>query len=130
MRNVVIEDLVYLVGQRVRIAFHLHKKCFSIRDESSMRVVGYAKEIVLRDVTFLVSQSGRTRVLREKKKNVHAYVAGIYVHASNQNEELGIHIGEAYYNPYRTSSFVDRATFEPLSHAPMAWCKDGKVYYS
>lgn len=58
--------------------------------------------IALEDVVFKVSEAGRQRVLREKRKNVHAGVLGTV---------LGIPVlqpaDKAFYNPYKYDSFVD-----------------------
>jgi len=40
------------------------------------RVVGWASTVLLSDVTPKVSEAGRQRVLREKRKNVHAGMGG------------------------------------------------------
>lgn len=114
-------------SQLVLIAFHLHKRCFSIRLAATRKVIGYADKVVVRDVGFIVSSSGRIRVLRERKKNVHAFVRGKY-------EQLEQSIStqqwrEAYYNPYQVEGFVDRETREPIRFADMAVCEGGKVYY-
>jgi len=70
-------------------------------DKKSRRVSFHTNEIVLKDVKFIVSQSGRERVLREKKKNVHAFVEGIIASASYVlNKEPNV-----FYNPYRFDSF-------------------------
>ncbi|NCZ81434.1 MAG: hypothetical protein EBY05_03785 [Actinobacteria bacterium] len=56
---------------------------------------------MLKDVKFIVSQSGRERVLREKKKNVHAFVEGIISSESYVlNKEANV-----FYNPYCFNSF-------------------------
>jgi hypothetical protein len=59
---------------RVEVYYNLHKKCFSIRHKGI--VISHANTVKLADVTFVVRKAGRERVLREKKKNVHAFVRG------------------------------------------------------
>lgn len=39
-------------------------------------VVFHAKSLLLSDVRFIVGEKGRQRVLKERQKNVHAYVEG------------------------------------------------------
>lgn len=114
-------------GQRVSIAFHLHKKCFSIRHAATRKVIGYTDRIVLREVSFPISTAGRLRVLREKKKNVHAFVQGYYDAREQYSDQVAFR--EAYYNPYRVSAFVDRETLEPIGTADLVLCENGKVYY-
>ncbi|WP_239631644.1 hypothetical protein [Paenibacillus sp. H1-7] len=117
-------------GQIVRIAYHAVKRCFSIRDAKTRRVIGYTDRIVLRNVSFVVSQAGRERVLREREKNVHAYVIGLFEPKLQQlsRERDGCE-AEAYYNPYYTLSFVNKSTKEPLSCADLAICEERHVYY-
>ena len=59
---------------RVQVYYNLHKKCLSIRYKG--KVIEHAREVTLTDARFHVQPAGRARVLREKKKNVHAYVSG------------------------------------------------------
>lgn len=64
---------------RVFTYFNLHKKCWSIKaleGEFKGRVIAHAKRVILKDCTFKVSEAGRQRVLRTKRKNVHAGVVG------------------------------------------------------
>ena len=65
------------------------------------------------DAQFKVSEKGRQRVLREQKKNVHAYVVGTWV--SEFVPRLPIKL--ATYNPYKYSSFVDAHSKKPLAKA-------------
>lgn len=123
-RDCLIED-----GQLIRIAYHLHKHCFSIRDAGTRRVIGYADRIIIRNARFIVSQCGRTRVLRDRRKNVHAFVQGEYWSELQRLRLEDAKYREAYYNPYRTVTFVDRSTFEPLNDAQVVLCDQKKVYY-
>ncbi|BBI31155.1 hypothetical protein [Cohnella abietis] len=122
------EILALEEGQTILIAYHLYKRCFSIRNANTRKVIGYTDRIVICNVRFLVSLSGRERVLRENKKNVHAYVKGEYAELQNISIDDG-DVRQAYYNPYFTPAFVDRITIEPIQCADMAICEDGKVFY-
>ena len=116
-------------GQKVRIAYHFYKRCFSIRDAHSRRVIGYADRIVVRHVKYIVVQSGRERALRERMKNVHAFVEGEYVREL-QAASIPAHLArEAFYNPYHAPAFMDRGTMKPVLTADLAICEQGKVYY-
>lgn len=96
---------------KVFVYFNLHKKCFSVKaldGENKGRVIAHTHNIELLSPSFKVSEAGRKRVLREKRKNVHAGVVGWY------NSALDVvAVGEDYdtinvrYNPYVYSSFVD-----------------------
>lgn len=66
-----------LVGDRVEVYRNLHKNCFSVRKNG--RVVKHIPDdqgLTLVDVKFAVQPAGRAKVLRERKKNVHAFVRG------------------------------------------------------
>lgn len=92
---------------KVFVYFNLHRKMWSVRNVKTGRVIDHTDYIVLTDVTFKVSQAGRQRVLREKKKNVHAGVQG-YV-ASNEDIKSIRILGKqanVTYNPYKYDSFV------------------------
>ena len=72
---------------------------------------------VLRDASFVVSEAGRRRVLREKAKNVHAFVRGELVETFPLDSIPGAADGEALapgrgatvpvtYNPYKAGPFT------------------------
>lgn len=82
---------------------NLHNGKFSIKQDGL--VVAHLNSIILSDVSFYVSQSGRNRVIKESKKNVHAFVVG-YVKSINTCL-LNLKGKRAItYNPYKYSSFV------------------------
>lgn len=59
---------------KVRAYRNLHQKCWSLKYRD--HPVHHASEVTLEDVRFVVQPSGRARVRREKRKNVHAFVEG------------------------------------------------------
>jgi hypothetical protein len=77
------------------------------------RVIAHAMEICLEDCKFKVSESGRNRVLKEKRKNVHAGVVG-YV---TDDKNLTGCLTRVTYNPYKYSSFVNIIDEEPIFSA-------------
>lgn len=89
-------------GDKVFVYFHLRKKLFSIRSQKTRLVVAHLTDVNLVNAEFIVSQKGRERVLKEKVKNVHAGVVGIYTEI---NEALNTE--KATYNPYKYDSFVN-----------------------
>jgi len=97
---------------KVRVYRNLHKDCWSVRDfdsksENYNRVVGRVQEIALEEVKFVVSQAGREKVLKEKRKNVHAFVQG----SPRLTVDLSGSLSEAHikkvvtYNPYEGPKF-------------------------
>jgi hypothetical protein len=108
---------------KVFVYFNLHKKCFSVKaltGENKGRVVAHTHDIELLAPRFKVSEAGRQRVLRERKKNVHAGVVGWYY-----PDIMTCKFHEDYdtinvrYNPYVYSSFVD-ANEKPIYNAATA----------
>lgn len=98
---------------KVRIYFNLHRKLFTIqrRTPKGWRVASHAQVISLSFPQFKVSEAGRQRVLREKRKNVHAFVEGYHELAYMQLEEMQ----RVTYNPYKCGSFVIAETQQPVS---------------
>lgn len=66
-------------------------------------IVFYTDEIQLKDVKLVVRESGRKRVLIEKRKNVHAFLKG-YI---NETDVSFSPNNTLYYNPYKTEKFVN-----------------------
>ena len=101
---------------KVKVYYNLHKNCYSIvslEKENYGKVIKHSNCVPLFDAQFKVSEKGRQRVLREQKKNVHAYVVGTWV--SEFVPRLPIKL--ATYNPYKYSSFVDAHSNKPLAKA-------------
>jgi len=129
------------------VYFNLHRKCWSLKameGEKRGKVIGHAKYVDMSNVVWKVSEAGRQRVLREKKKNVHAGAVG-YV-----NKWLGLDgvshgtathtMVDGYmrsptvadmvtYNPYKNPHFVDIDTGEQVKHTHAAFlCPNSRVY--
>jgi len=105
-------------GQDVEVYFNLHKKLFSVRSRKTRKVLFHTDSVELSDVTFKVSEAGRQRVLKEKRKNVHAYVRGTLVASGigwQRNDGSGV---RAYYNPYKTETFI--TDFGPIHETTRA----------
>ena len=101
---------------RVKVYFNLHKKLFSVvamEGSEKGRVIKHVNEIDLTKCAFRVQKAGRERVLAERKKNVHAYILGHTMDASIKAETLS---GEATYNPYKYSTFVDKSDGSPVEY--------------
>lgn len=91
----------------VQAYFNLRRKEFSVQRRNGKGgwvVWFYTSELTLKDVTFRVSEASRQRVIREGRKNVHAYVRGTLVEAIPATPTA------ATYNPYKYESFVEKDT--------------------
>ena len=97
---------------KVFVYFNLHRKCFSIKaleGANKGRVVAHSDKVLLSDCVFKVSEAGRQRVLRERKKNVHAGVVGQWIGSLDDEltiERIVYNGRPVTYNPYKYSTFV------------------------
>lgn len=104
-----------LYGRKVRIYFNLHKKVWSIKDKKTNLVLGWTNKIRLINCEFKVYESGRQRVLKDRKKNVHAYVDGTI--ASNFYMSIRQYACAHFtYNPYKYDSFMVKDIVDRFKH--------------
>ena len=113
------------IQKRVEVYYNLHKHCFSVKQHG--KVIGHCSEIHLRSAKFKVSASGRARVIKEQKKNVHATVSG-YIRAVDQTSNT--EMVSATYNPYKFQQFVYGVDDTPLNWCTYAALKDRKITVS
>ena len=110
---------------RVEVYFNLHKKLFSVRDCKTGRVVAHTCNIWVEDPVFVVRKAGREKVLREKKKNVHAFVRGTWM-KDLLVEDASMILDhrecseEVTYNPYKYDSFVTKHDAKPIDFGKLA----------
>lgn len=95
----------------IRVAKNLHKKQYSLRQGS--KVVGYATHLTLQNCTFEVNEKTRQRVIRNRQKEVHAFVVGEPVDGVSLPEDA-IHIS---YNPYRSGRFYRKDNGQEIGRA-------------
>lgn len=104
---------------RVEVYFNLHKHVFSVRQCSTGRVILHTDKVHIRNPQFVVRKSGRDRVLREGKKNVHAFVRGEIAHFDDFNPDY-LNYSLVSYNPYKFDTFVDVCDTTPVRTAKRA----------
>ena len=104
---------------RVEVYFNLHKHVFSVRQCSTGRVILHTDKVHIRDPQFVVRKSGRDRVLREGKKNVHAFVRGEITHFDDFDPDY-LDYSLVSYNPYKFDTFVDVHDMTPVRTAKRA----------
>jgi len=105
-------------GKRLYIYKNLHLNLFSVRCEG--KVIDHRDEIVLEDARFLVGQKGRERVIREKRKNVHAGVSGFWAEEWEANPEIHMNSYTPHkvsYNPYKNETFVLTENYTTINEA-------------
>lgn len=116
---------------RVRVYRNLTKKTISIQSTKSNLVIMYSDAVSLSNCKFTVRQKGREKVLKEKRKNVHAFVLGELddVYKSPEGEDRR-GVRQASYNPYKYDFFYDILTHEPVREASRVWVlSDGTIFY-
>ena len=91
----------------VAIYKNLHNGLFSVKQGGL--VVAHVASVTLTNVHFKVSEAGRQRVLRDKQKNVHAYVIGMIKDINKPCDKVGARLS---YNPYKADCFT--------------WCDNGQ----
>jgi len=104
------------------------------------KVIDVVDAVILKDARFVVNEGGRQRVLREKQKNVHAFVDGTLVKTFPLNTLKADLDGEALapgrgvrsrigYDPYRFSTFVrEDCALRPVAEAPVVVVAPKGVY--
>lgn len=93
------------IGQQVRVYFNLHKKMLSVQTKQNgqWKLIGHAEDVYLNNVTFKVSEAGRQRVIKNKRKNVHAFIIG---EITNGFKSLDLDpFLTVRYNPYEMDKF-------------------------
>jgi hypothetical protein len=116
-------------AQKVRVYFNLHKRCWSlvaIGGPNAGRVIAHEDKVILEDVSFVVRPAGRARVLRERKKNVHAFAVGTLA----SNAQIGCK-ERVTYNPFKAATFylADRGPDARVNRADAAQLDQyGHVY--
>jgi hypothetical protein len=106
---------------KVFVYFNLHRKCFSIKaleGPNKGRVIAHRDKVLIYGGTFKVSEAGRQRVLRERKKNVHAGVVGEWVGSVDDEltiERIVYNGTPITYNPYKYNTFVHLYGEHPIS---------------
>jgi len=92
------------VDKPIEVYKNVTRKCLSIRQGG--RVVLHTDYICLKNVVYKVSQVGRERVIREQKKNVHAFTRGLIVDPQTINEAgHGPVWSNISYDPYVSTQF-------------------------
>lgn len=118
------ENKELIVGQVIQVYRNLNNGLFSIRDKKTRLVLAHGDNILIKDAVFNVGEKSRQRVLKERVKNVHAYVEGKYVGTSISYDTMN----EVYYNPYTTEFFINKKTNQNVFNSEEVFFKDGKAY--
>ena len=113
---------------KVFVYYNLHKHVWSIKaleGAQKGRVIAHSPTVLLQNAQGKVSEAGRQRVLREKRKNVHAGIVGTLVHREVEGYFPGLQVT---YNPYKYDSFVYDGFTVPYTGSQFAYLTHKKVY--
>ena len=91
--------------------------CKQRNGEFKGKVTLYAKVIIVKNPSFVVSEKSRQRVKNEKRKNVHSYVRASFFSASDDTSSVDFKMARACtYNPYFAGYFFDCETKEEITN--------------
>lgn len=108
---------------RAEVYKNLHTGTWSVRDLGVGKVIGHPMAVLVSDADFVVRKSGRERVLREQRKNVHAFVRGTVMdmYIFDKPDDLSERFDKATYNPYNNETFVDAETGAPVTSSSLVY---------
>lgn len=105
-------------GTKVDVYFNLKTRLWSIRHKGI--VVKHAEAVTIQNARAVVSAPGRARVIREKRRTVHAVIRGEYVEAFVRRRNG---IEAVSYNPFTADHFYRVADMSP-------WLSGDRVYFT
>ncbi len=115
------------IESKIDIYRNLHtNNGYSIRCAKSGLVLAHCSTVRIRNARFVVSESGRQKTIKERRKRVHAFIRGELV---SINEELPENLVKVLYNPYHTEFFTNSETNTPITEAVEVFCL-GKYAYA
>jgi hypothetical protein len=117
------------LGFVVRVYRNLNNGAMSIqvKDGRNWRVVGHVTQCVVSNVTFKVQEGCRQRVIRDGRKNVHAWGQGVLVCEQDDRIIAPLLLG---YNPYTDATFLDKASGSIVTHCQHLVVRDNVVFVS
>lgn len=114
-------------SKSVMIYKNLHNGLFSVKQGGL--VVAHIESVLLANVTFKVNDGGRERVIKEQKKNVHAFIVGYILNVNHTPMSL---LKRAItYNPYKYNYFYfkDDHSKAILNSNNLVYCDSKKGLY-
>jgi hypothetical protein len=114
-----------------RVYRNLHKGNFSIQsylqERRGYRVTDRVSVAMLENCNFKIYEAGRQKVIRDKRKGVHAYVEPCSYRCLDERMDVS-KFREIYYNPYKHDSFVYKDTLEKVENVARVLAQDNKLY--
>ena len=114
------------LGQQVEVYRNLNKgRVFSIRDKKTNLVVAIGDKFKIENVKCTVREGGRQRVIREKRKAVHAFLIGTFTGGCEFDLD---ECQELYYDPYTLDSFVNKDNGKKITSVDIIYFDNGRAY--
>jgi hypothetical protein len=114
--------------REVSIYRNLNSGCWSVKQDGLVKGhIQYSSPFALTDVQFKVSEPGRLRVIRERRKNVHAVARGILSEHAPPPIPDPDKAQKITYDPYKYESFVIKATEEPIHLCDKVVVQNGSI---
>ena len=113
------------------------KEFFSCKQRSGDfkgKVTAYAKIFIVKNPSFVISEKSRNRVLDQKCRNVHSYLRGQFLMASDDIDDINVDgLLVCSYNPYYAGYFYEcdskkEITREIVNNYLYAILKGSNVY--
>ena len=99
---------------KVFVYYNLHKKCWSVKNVKTGLVIHHLDNVLLTHCECKVSEAGRQRVIKNRRKNVHAGIVG---YLQPYNNEQYTNMEQITYNPYLYKTFISKETQYPIYFA-------------
>lgn len=124
--SMLASERVLRKDKKALVYWNSHKKCFSVK--YSGEKVWHADTLYMTECTFKVREEGRKKVIRTKRKNVHAFVKG-YVHLSPP-KPLQITTEQIKYNPHEHEAFMleRKGNLHRIRYIAYLQCSSGKLF--
>ena len=120
------KDRTLVIGQQVEVYRNLNRgKVFSIKDKKTGLVVAWADRFMIENVICKVREGGRQRVIKDKRKNVHAFLVSNYAGECEMDIST---MNELYYDPFNLDSFINKETGEKVIDVESVYFEDGKAF--
>lgn len=114
--------------EQVEVYRNLHTGGLSIRQNG--KVVAHTEPgeyIELLIPEMIVQKGGRERVIREGKKNVHAWIRGLLMPGAGTIYPAR---NPLTYNPYKHRMFVNKKTGQEIPHAKYVLLSEKEAFYA
>ena len=114
-------------SRRVYVYKNLHRNCYSVRQDGLIKM--HTDSICLYDAQFRVGMKGRERVLKEKRKNVHAGVSGYIDRDWDLQRFPPTNFRSVIYNPFKWETFIYGANMaiNATNHEPIFWASSARL---